>query len=240
MLGPEAFDVNQARAELRAALQSEQPVKCWVTGVIKGGLEVDYGGVRAFAPASHVDMKPTSDLSHLLGEPLEFVVTHYAKKGRDVVVSRKQMIEAEYKEKRAEQLEKLEIGAKVKATVRTVLQWGVFVSLPEFDDIEGVIHMSEASHDRGAKLEKLFKVGDTIDVVIQKIDDKASSGSATRRRSRILGRRRPTSTRRARATPARWCGSPTSARSCSCRRGSTASVTSRTWPSRRSSTPRTW
>ena len=172
MLGPEAFDVNQARAELRAALQSEQPVKCWVTGVIKGGLEVDYGGVRAFAPASHVDMKPTSDLSHLLGEPLEFVVTHYAKKGRDVVVSRKQMIEAEYKEKRAEQLEKLEIGAKVKATVRTVLQWGVFVSLPEFDDIEGVIHMSEASHDRGAKLEKLFKVGDTIDVVIQKIDDK--------------------------------------------------------------------
>ena len=172
MLGPEAFDVNQARAELRAALQSEQPLTCWVTGVIKGGLEVDYGGVRAFAPASHVDMKPTSDLSHMLGEPLEFVVTHYAKKGRDVVVSRKPMIEAEYKEKRAEQLKKLEIGKKVKATIRTVLQWGVFVSLPEFDEIEGVIHMSEASHDRGARLEKLFKVGDTIDVEILKIDDK--------------------------------------------------------------------
>jgi small subunit ribosomal protein S1 len=172
MLGPNAFDVGQARAELRAALQSEQPVTCWVTGTIKGGLEVDYNGVRAFAPASHVNMRPTSNLGHLLGEPLEFVVTHYAKKGRDVVVSRKAMIKAEYKEKRAGQLESLKPGMKVKATVRTVLQWGVFVSLGEFDDIEGVIHMSEASHDRGARLESMFKVGKDVEVEVLKVDEK--------------------------------------------------------------------
>lgn len=172
MLGRELFDTTQTRAELRAALQTGNPLDCWVTGVIKGGLEVDYKGVRCFAPASHVEVKSNADLSPYLGELMPFVVTQYGKKGRDVVVSRKSMMEEEYNKSRDEHLAKLEPDMEVKAVVRTVLQWGAFVSLPEYGDVEGVVHMSEASHDRSARLDEVFKVGGEISVKVLKVDEK--------------------------------------------------------------------
>ncbi|MEM9697011.1 MAG: S1 RNA-binding domain-containing protein, partial [Myxococcota bacterium] len=62
---------------------------------------------------------------------------------------------------------------RVRAVVRTVLQWGVFVSLPDYGDIEGIVHMTEASHNRGAKLENTFSVGQEVEVKVLRIDDKA-------------------------------------------------------------------
>src|SRR5690606_20731123 len=108
MLGRELFDTTQSRAELRAALQEGTQLDFWVTAVIKGGLEVDYKGVRCFAPASHVEMRANADLTPMLGEPMQFVVTQYGKKGRDVVVSRKALMEEEYHKSREEHLTKLE------------------------------------------------------------------------------------------------------------------------------------
>jgi len=172
MLGRDLWDTTASRTEVRAALDSQVALMFWVTGVIKGGLEVDYKGVRAFAPASHVDVRPNADLKPLLGEKLPFVVTHYAKKGRDVVVSRKAMVEAEHTEKRKELLSGLTPDVQVKAVVRNVLQWGAFVSLPDHGDVEGVIHMSEASHNRSARLNDIFKPGKEIEVKVLKVDDK--------------------------------------------------------------------
>ena len=173
MLGREPWDGAQSRAELREALENKTLVSCWITGLVKGGVEVDYKGVRAFAPASHVDVNPNADLTPLLGTQLQFAISHYGKKGRDVVVSRKESIEREYLEKRAVQLEKLSADMEVKARVRNVASWGVFVTLPDYDDIEGVIHMTEASHDRGAKLGSIFRKGSTVDVKVLRIDDKS-------------------------------------------------------------------
>ncbi|MBW2524656.1 MAG: S1 RNA-binding domain-containing protein [Deltaproteobacteria bacterium] len=161
-----------ARAELREALDKTLPVEGWVTGVIKGGVEVDFSGVRAFAPASHVELRPGADLSHLVGEKLPFLVTHYAKKGRDIVVSRKPMLEASAERLREEQLAKIEPDTLCKGVVRKVLGWGAFVSLPDYGGIEGVVHMREASHDRGAKLGAVMKAGDEIEVKILRVDEK--------------------------------------------------------------------
>ncbi len=172
MLGPEPFDTKQTRLELRAALETQNPIDCWVTGIVKGGVEVDYNGVRAFAPASHVELAPGGDLTPLLGEKMPFVVSHYGKKGRDVVLSRKNMLEKEHLEKRAAVLAELKPEMVVKAVVRNVVTWGAFLSLPEHGDIEGVVHMSEASHDRGARLTSLFSPGQEIEVKILRIDDK--------------------------------------------------------------------
>jgi small subunit ribosomal protein S1 len=172
MLGREPWDLATSRAELRAALQTGNALPCWVTGIIKGGLEIDHKGVRAFAPASHVELRPGADLAPLLGEKLDFVVTTYAKKGRDIVLSRKQMLEGEAKQKRDAALATLAPESVVRGMVRTVLQWGVFVSLPDHGDIEGVIHMSEASHDRGSRMQELFTVGEEIPVKILRIDEK--------------------------------------------------------------------
>jgi ribosomal protein S1 len=152
--------------------KSGDPVLGLVTGIVKGGLEIDVDGVRAFAPGSHVDLRPGADLAHLIGRRLEFTIAQYAKRGRDVVVSRKSFIEAEAKEQRKTALAKLEVGSVVKGIVKSVVQYGAFVAIPDADDVEGLVHMTEASHDRNAKLTDIFHVGAEIDVKILRVDDK--------------------------------------------------------------------
>jgi small subunit ribosomal protein S1 len=171
MLGRELWDTTQTKLELRAALETQNPIEVWVTGVIKGGLEVDYNGIRAFAPASHVELH-SHDLTPLLGQRISVVVNHYGKKGRDVVVSRKAMLEEAERKKRDEELAKLAPEMVCRGVVRNVLGWGAFVALPDHGDIEGVVHMSEASHDRGARLGSVLSAGQQIEVKILRIDDK--------------------------------------------------------------------
>jgi small subunit ribosomal protein S1 len=163
---------EETKPRLEEASKSGEPVHGLVTGTVKGGIEVDVDGVRAFAPGSHVDLRPGADLAHLIGHRLEFTVAQYAKRGRDVVVSRKNYIEAEAKEHRKASLAKLEIGSIVKGIVRSVVQYGAFVAIPSADDVEGLVHMTEASHDRGAKLSDIFHVGSEIDVKVLRVDDK--------------------------------------------------------------------
>jgi small subunit ribosomal protein S1 len=163
---------EETKPKVEAAAQSGETVLGLVTGTIKGGLEVDVDGLRAFAPASHVELRPGADLAHLIGRRLEFTVAQYAKRGRDVVVSRRTFLEAEAREQRKLALAKVEPGSVVKGIVRSVVAYGAFVAIPSADDIEGLVHMTEASHDRNAKLYDIFKVGAEIDIKILKVDDK--------------------------------------------------------------------
>ncbi|APR85191.1 SSU ribosomal protein S1p [Minicystis rosea] len=164
--------LEETKKALEAASQSGEAVMGFVTGAVKGGLEVDLGGLRAFAPASHVDLRHGADLNYLVGQHLDFVVTQYAKKGRDIVVSRKKFLEEESKKLRAEALAKVEAGSVHKGIVRKVVQWGAFIALPDAGGVEGLVHMTEASHDRGARLSDIFKQGAEIEVKVLKIDDK--------------------------------------------------------------------
>ncbi len=164
--------LDELKTQLEAASQSGDPVFGFVTGAVKGGLEVDLGGLRAFAPASHVDLRHGADLSSLVGQRLDFVVAQYAKKGRDIVVSRKRMLEEDVRRSRTEALSKVTPGSVHKGIVRKVVAWGIFVALPEAGGVEGLIHMTEASHDRSARLNDLFRTGSEIDVKIIRIDDK--------------------------------------------------------------------
>ena len=164
--------LDESRKVLEAAVQSGEAVMGFVTGAVKGGLEVDVGGLRAFAPASHVDLRHGADLSSLVGQRLDFIVTQYAKKGRDVVVSRRKMLEEEHTKVRAEALKQIEPGSVHKGIVRKVVAWGVFVALPDAGNVEGLVHMTEASHDRGARLVDLFKPGAEIEVKVMRVDEK--------------------------------------------------------------------
>ncbi len=172
MLSRLSIILDESRKTLEEAAASGEPVNGFVTGAVKGGLEVDLGGLRAFAPASHVDLRHGADLSHLVGQRLDFIVTQYAKKGRDIVVSRRKMLDEEYQKVRAEALKQIEPGSIHKGIVRKVVQWGAFVALPDAGGVEGLVHMTEASHDRGARLHDIFKQGAEIEVKVLKIDDK--------------------------------------------------------------------
>jgi small subunit ribosomal protein S1 len=144
-----------------------------ITGVIKGGVEVDIGGLRAFAPASGMDLHPANaNFSNLLGQKLDFKVIQYEKHGRDVVVTRRPMLETEAHERRKQALTLLTEGQVMDGVVRTVVEWGAFVAMPAAENLEGLVHISEASHDPRARPTEIFRPGEKIQVKIIKIDEK--------------------------------------------------------------------
>jgi small subunit ribosomal protein S1 len=164
---------EESKPKVEAAHKEGALVKGLVTGVIKGGVEVDIDGLRAFAPASGMDLHPSNaNFAALVGQRLDFKVVQYEKGGRDVVVTRRPMLEAEAHERRKQALGLLQEGQVLNGVVRTVVDWGVFVALPDAENLEGLIHISEASHDPRAHLADLFKPGDRFEVKIVKIDEK--------------------------------------------------------------------
>lgn len=148
-------------------------ISALVTGVIKGGIEVDIYGLRAFAPASGMDLHPqNANFASLVGQRLDFKVVQYEKAGRDVVVTRRPMLEAEAHERRKHALTLLQEGAVMQGVVRTVVEWGAFVALPEAENLEGLVHVTEASHDPRTPLNEIVKPGEKLEVKIIKIDEK--------------------------------------------------------------------
>ena len=161
--------VSKAKPMVAEASRTGALVFGLVTGTIKGGVEVDVDGLRAFAPASHVDLRPGSDLSHLVGKRLAFAVTQYAKRGRDVVLSRRALLEAEYKEKREEALKNIKFGEVVEGVVRTVVPFGAFIDI---GGVEGLVPLSEMSHNRADGPKDVFKVNETVKVRVLRVDEK--------------------------------------------------------------------
>ncbi|MBX3210849.1 MAG: S1 RNA-binding domain-containing protein [Labilithrix sp.] len=161
--------VQKAKPVVSEASRSGALIFGLVTGTIKGGVEVDVDGLRAFAPASHVELRPGADLSHLVGKRLPFAVTQYAKRGRDVVLSRRAMLETEAKEKREEALKNIQMGGVVDGIVRTVVPFGAFVDV---GGVEGLVPLSEMSHNRADQPKDVFKLGETVRVKILRLDER--------------------------------------------------------------------
>ncbi len=157
------------KMEVAKALREKTTVKGLVTGVIKGGIEVDIEGLRAFAPASHVALHHGARLHELIGQRLPFFVTQYAKRGTDIVLSRKAMLESEAREKRDEALKHLVVGTAIVGTVRSVVPFGAFIDI---GGIEGLVPLAEMSHNRGDSPSDVFHVNQEVEVLLQRIDVK--------------------------------------------------------------------
>jgi small subunit ribosomal protein S1 len=160
---------ERAKPAIEKAFNEKANIDGLVTGVIKGGIEVDVDGVRAFAPGSHVDLRLGADLGHLVGKRLSFLVTQYAKRGRDVVLSRKSMLEEEARKARTEALARLKVGEELDGVVRSVVPFGAFVDV---GGIEGLVPLKEMSHNRADGPSDVFKAGEATRVKVVMIDDK--------------------------------------------------------------------
>ncbi len=161
--------VQRAKLVVGGAFKEKGEILGLVTGVIKGGVEVDVDGLRAFAPGSHMDLRLGIDLHPVVGKRLPFLVTQYAKRGKDVVLSRKPYLEAEAKLHRQEALKTLKVGSVVEGTVRSVVTFGAFLDI---GGIEGLVPLAEMSHNRGDGPHDVFKVGEKTPVKILNIDDR--------------------------------------------------------------------
>lgn len=165
--------LSKKRAEYeRAWIQVEDKFKVGevVTGevieVVKGGLILDIG-LRGFLPASLVDLRRVKDLSAYLGTEIEARVIEMDRNRNNVVLSRRVLLEEGRKNERAEILEKLSKGMRLKGTVSSIVDFGAFVDL---GGIDGLIHISELSWSHVNHPSEVVKVGEEVEVEVLDVD----------------------------------------------------------------------
>lgn len=137
-----------------------------VTRKIKGGLLVDIG-VNVFLPASQVDIRRPHDIGEFIGKTIECMVLKIDDARRNIVVSRRSLIEAQRSEKKSELLKELEIKQIRKGVVKNIADFGAFVDL---GGIDGLLHITDMSWGRINHPSEMVKIDDELEVMILNID----------------------------------------------------------------------
>jgi small subunit ribosomal protein S1 len=156
------------QAALRAAWESGVPVVGRVQSVVKAGLEVDFGGIRAFCPASQIDVAYVAELGVFEGQELEFRVVEIRDGGRSVVVSRRALLEEQRQARQKALVEQLSVGGEVEGVVHAIQRHGVVVDL---GGIEGFVHISEIAHHHVQRIEDELNVGDAVRASVVSIEE---------------------------------------------------------------------
>jgi len=134
-----------------------------ITGKVKGGMTVNIGGVNAFLPGSHIDLKAPRDTDSLIGRTYPFKVLSVNQKGPNIIVSRRVLLEEERNKLRGKTLADIKEGQAIKGTVKNLTDYGVFIDL---GGIDGLLHISDMSWGRISHPGELFSIGDTVEVVV--------------------------------------------------------------------------
>ncbi len=160
---------ERGREMAAQAFNAGEPVEGLVTGLNKGGLEVDVSGVRAFCPSSQVDVRLPSqaELQNMVLSRELFRVTSMIEGGRELVVSRRALREGAVRERAEQAAANFKVGDRVKGVVVSVREHGIYVDL---GGIEGRIQLQEISHDRGARPHDVARVGDEIEAQVLRVD----------------------------------------------------------------------
>ena len=158
-------EIDTAVAE---AFQSKIPIEGKVTGERKGGYTVQISSREAFCPISQIDARGVKkEPADYIGNSYTFIVTEYGEDGRNLVVSRRRVLEEEAAQSRAKLLAGLQEGDTLDGVVTNVMAYGAFVDL---GGVEGMIHVSELSWDRGVKPEDVVKSGDRLTVKVLSVE----------------------------------------------------------------------
>ena len=155
-------------AELEQAYREQLPVHGRVTAVVKGGVEVQIAGQRAFCPASQMDLRFIEDLSEFIDQHLGFRITKY-EGGRHInlVVSRRMLLEEEQRQRAEAIRANLKEGAVLQGTVTSLQDYGAFVDL---GGLEGMIHISELAFHRVKHPSEILSVGQPLEVTVLRVD----------------------------------------------------------------------
>jgi small subunit ribosomal protein S1 len=130
---------------------------------VKGGFIVDVGGVESFLPGSQVDVTPVHDPDALVGKTLEFKIIKINDDRRNIVLSRRELMEDRRRDRKRELLTEIKVGQVRKGLVKNITDFGVFVDL---DGMDGLLHITDMSWGRINHPTELVKVGDELEVVI--------------------------------------------------------------------------
>jgi small subunit ribosomal protein S1 len=156
----------EAWMKVMETVHEEDVVTGQVTRKIKGGLLVDIG-VNVFLPASQVDIRRPADIGSFIGRTIQCIVLKIDEARRNIVVSRRTLIESERAEKKAQLLQDLEIGQRRKGVVKNIAEFGAFVDL---GGIDGLLHITDMSWGRINHPSEMVSIDQDIEIQILHID----------------------------------------------------------------------
>ena len=159
----------EAKAELQQAFQLGLAVEGTVMGVNKGGVEVQVAGVRGFCPISQLEMRPVADATEYVGRKLSFHIVRYDadRRGDNLVLSRRILLEAEARERADKIRSQLVVGAVLPGVVVALKDFGAFVDL---GGVEGMLPASELGFARGIRPADRLSLGQHLAVQILRIE----------------------------------------------------------------------
>jgi small subunit ribosomal protein S1 len=164
-----AINIREAgRKALAEAYAAGTPVRGKVGETNKGGFSVDLGGVRAFCPFSQIDVRRAEDPSLFVGREFDFKIIEYAEDGRNIVVSRRALLQAKRESAAAETRATLQLGDVREGTVTRLVPFGAFVDI---GGVEGLVHISQISHQRVGHPGDVIREGQDVRVKVLEIQN---------------------------------------------------------------------
>jgi len=149
--------------ELKDLCEKAEPVQGKIIKRVKGGLVVDLGVIQAFLPGSQADVQPIKNFDDLINKEFDFQIVKVDELRKNLVVSRKAILEESLNEKRQELMTKIEVGAQLQGLVKNITDFGAFVDL---GGVDGLIHITDFSWGRINHPSEIVSIGDEITVQI--------------------------------------------------------------------------
>ncbi len=166
VLSKKRADQERAWNLLQEIHEKQKPVEVEIVEKVRGGLVANLG-VRAFLPASQVDIRRVNDLSPYVGKRLKVRIIELNRRRNRVIISRRAILEEEISHLKEETLRRLEPGAKLEGEVVEITDFGVFVNL---GGIDGLVHRSELTHGRFNHPRDVVEIGDKVKVEVLDMD----------------------------------------------------------------------
>ncbi len=167
VLSKEIADQKLVWDEITEAYEAGRVVAGTVVQRIKGGLQIDLGKLRAFLPASQIELRPPQDFEQYIGQTLEAKVVKLSKRRRNIVLSRRVILEEELAAQKTALFENIENNQIRSGVVKSITTFGAFVDL---GGIDGLLHKTDMSWRRVNHPSEVVAVGDEIEVMVISVD----------------------------------------------------------------------
>ena len=164
-----AVNLKEAGVEaLTAAFAAGTPVKGKVGSTNKGGFSIDLDGTRAFCPFSQIDVRRADNPEIFVGQAFQFKILELSEDGRNIVVSRRALLQADRESQAESTRESLVLGEDLEGVVTRLVPFGAFVDI---GGLEGLVHISQISHQRVGDPGEVLKEGQTVKVKVLEIQN---------------------------------------------------------------------
>ncbi|MEE8192668.1 MAG: 30S ribosomal protein S1 [Gemmatimonadales bacterium] len=167
VLSKKKADFMRVWEKIQQAYEDDEPVEGTLQKKIKGGVVVDLMGVDAFLPGSQIALRRVPNIDELLGQAYKFKIIKLNKRRRNIVVSRRVILEAERADKRELLMKELEVGQARKGIVKNVTDFGAFIDL---GGVDGLLHITDMSWGRVSHPSDMVDLGQEIEVKVLDID----------------------------------------------------------------------